>query len=163
MTFAEVCDISHITWKQFYLPCRKMSQQPHIRGQRLQSREHDFHLCCQYCFWHFDTNKWTKPDQGSKLYAAMNKWSLCPHRDPKYSPSSLKTAMLETPIQSVIRSMTVGTPALKGREDVAEVDVALTGYCCRFRRWWRFSHQQDEWSYHPPDSSHLPETGNIQH
>lgn len=32
--------------------------------------------------------------------------------------------MLETPIQSVFRSMMVGTPALKGREDVAEVDVA---------------------------------------
>lgn len=31
---------------------------------------------------------------------------------------------LEIPIQSVIHSMMVGTPALKGREDVTEVDVA---------------------------------------
>lgn len=32
VTFA-VRDISHITWKQFYLLCCKMSRQHHIRGQ----------------------------------------------------------------------------------------------------------------------------------
>lgn len=59
-----------------------------------------------------------------KLNVAINKLCLCPHRDLKYSPSLLKTVMLETPIQSVTRLMMVGTPASKGREDVTEVDVA---------------------------------------